>query len=215
MNDFLYTYSEDSYSENGEDGINKKILEHLGINEGVILEIGAWDGFFASNCANLWSKNKNFKGILIESTNRLDLKLEEKFKNINCFVELVSIENTLEKIIDGSKFEVTNENFVLASIDVDGDDLNVCKSLGKYKPIILIVEPNGNLIEKINPEGWTIKELVDWGSDFGYEFIGTSGHVGKHSGNVYLIREDYKDKFDICKKPWLERGILLPEGIIY
>ena len=60
MNDFLYTYSEDSYSENGEDGINKKILEHLGINEGVILEIGAWDGFFASNCANLWSKNKNF-----------------------------------------------------------------------------------------------------------------------------------------------------------
>ena len=128
---------------------------------------------------------------------------------------MVSIENTLEKIIDGSKFEVTNENFVLASIDVDGDDLNVCKSLGKYKPIILIVEPNGNLIEKINPEGWTIKELVDWGSDFGYEFIGTSGHVGKHSGNVYLIREDYKDKFDICKKPWLERGILLPEGIIY
>ena len=83
------------------------------------------------------------------------------------------------------------------------------------KPIILIVEPNGNLIEKINPEGWTIKELVDWGSDFGYEFIGTSGHVGKHSGNVYLIREDCKDKFDICKKPWLERGILLPEGIIY
>ena len=83
-----------------------------------------------------------------------------------------------EKIIDGSKFEVTNENFVLASIDVDGDDLNVCKSLGKYKPIILIVEPNGNLIEKINPEGWTIKELVDWGSGFGYEFIGTSGHVG-------------------------------------
>ena len=43
MNDFLYTYSEDSYSENGEDGINKKILEHLGISEGVILEIGAWD----------------------------------------------------------------------------------------------------------------------------------------------------------------------------
>ena len=31
-------------------------------------------------------------------------------------------------LIDQSKFEVTNDNFVLASIDVDGDDLNVAKT---------------------------------------------------------------------------------------
>jgi len=215
MNDFLYTYSEDVYSDYGEDGINKKILEHLGINEGVVLEIGAWDGFFASNCANLWSKNKNYKGILIESTNRLDLKLEEKFNNINCFIELVSIENTLEKIIDRCKFEVTNENFVLASIDVDGDDLNVARSLGKYKPIILIIEPNGDVIKKQNPNGSSIKELLDFGYDFGYDFIGMSGLVGRQSGNVYLVRNDYKSKFDICSKPWQQRGIILSEGVLY
>lgn len=215
MNDFLYAYSSDVYSDNGEDGINKVILDHLGITEGVVLEIGAWDGFLSSNCANLWSKNNKFNAVLIESTNRLNKNLEKQYDNIACFVELVSLDNSLEDIITKSKFEVTNDNFVLASIDVDGDDINVTKSLGKYKPIILIVEPNGNVIEKYNPNGATVKELVDFGDDLGYEFIGMSGYPGKHSGNVYFIRKDYKDKFDICKKSWDKRGILLPEGVVY
>ena len=45
--------------------------------------------------------------------------------------------------------------------------------------------------------------------------MGMSGHVGRHSGNVYLIRNDYKDKFDICSKPWQQRGIILSEGVLY
>ena len=215
MIDLLYNHSKDVYSENGEDGINQAIFDHLGITSGTVLEIGAWDGFFSSNCANLWSKNKNYNAVLIESTSRLNLSLQNEYNNIACFQELISIDNTLENIIDESKFEVTNDNFVLASIDVDGDDLNVAKSLGKYKPIVLIIEPNGDVIQKSNPSGSSIKELIDFGSDIGYDFIGMSGYVGKHSGNVYLIRKDYKDKFDICSKPWQQRGILLSEGVLY
>ena len=215
MIDLLYNHSKDVYSENGEDGINQAIFDHLEIIGGTVLEIGAWDGFFASNCANLWSKNKNYNAVLIESTSRLNLSLQNEYDNIACFQELISIDNTLENIIDESKFEVTNDNFVLASIDVDGDDLNVAKSLGKYKPIVLIIEPNGDVIQKSNPSGSSIKELIDFGNDIGYDFIGMSGYVGKHSGNVYLIRKDYKDKFDICSKPWQQRGILLSEGVLY
>ena len=125
MIDYLYNYSNNVYSANGEDGINQKIIDHLKIENGVVLEIGAWDGFFDSNCANLWS-NGSHNGILIEATNRLDVeKLESKYDNINCFIEMISSDNTLEDIIDKCKFEVNNDNFVLASIDVDGDDLNV------------------------------------------------------------------------------------------
>ena len=215
MIDLLYNHSKDVYSENGEDGINQAIFDHLGITSGTVLEIGAWDGFFASNCANLWSKNKNYNAVLVESTSKLNLSLQNEYNNIACFQELISIDNTLENVIDESKFEVTNDNFVLASIDVDGDDLNVAKSLGKYKPIVLIIEPNGDVIQKSNPSGSSIKELIDFGSDIGYDFIGMSGYVGKHSGNVYLIRKDYKDKFDICSKPWQQRGILLSEGVLY
>ena len=207
MNDFLYTYSEDSYSENGEDGINKKILEHLGISEGVILEIGAWDGFFASNCANLWSKNKKFKGILVESTNRLRLSLEDEYDNIACFKSLISIENTLEDVIGECKFKVDNDNFVLASIDVDGDDLNVARSLGKYKPLILILESAGTIT--------SIKEIIDFSNNLGYQFIGMSGYPGRHMGNLYFVRNDYEDKFDICKESWKKRGIILSEGLLY
>ena len=71
------------------------------------------------------------------------------------------------------------------------------------------------MIKKQNPNGSSIKELLDFGSDFGYEFIGMSGLVGRQSGNVYLVRNDYKSKFDICSKPWQQRGILLSEGVLY
>lgn len=214
----LYEYSLDVYSQNGEDGINAKLFEYLGVTEGVVLEIGAWDGFHFSNVANLWSKNENFKAVLIESTNRLNnAKLTNN--NIHCFTEFASVENSLEKMLDQSKFDVTNNNFVLASIDIDGDDLNVTKSLGKYRPMIIIVEPNGNIIKRTNPEGSTIEELVIMGKDLGYEFIGMSGYPGKHSGNVYLIREDLKDKFPLTQLDWEERGIIYNKpnngGILY
>jgi hypothetical protein len=211
MNDFLYKYSENVYSQNGEDGINRMLLEKLNIDGGVVLEIGAWDGFHFSNCANLWSKNNNYQAILIEAEpGRLDVeRLENQFENIDCYNELVSLDNSLENIVDRSKFEVTNENFILASIDIDGDDLNVAKSLGKYRPMIMIVEPNGNIIERTNPQGTTVKEWVDYGLDVGYTFIGMSGVVDFWAGNVYLVRNDMISKFvSITELPWCERGVL-------
>ena len=215
MTDLLYNYSSNIYSANGEDGINEYILKHLGLDSGVVLEIGAWDGFFDSNCANLWSDG-SYNGILIEATSKLNIAdLESRYDNINCYRELISSTNTLENIIDNCKFDVDEDNFVLASIDVDGDDLNVARSLGKYKPIVLIVEPNGDVITKYNRNGSTIKELIEFGVDFGYDFLGMSGIAGRHNGNVYLIRNDYKDKFDICSKPWQQRGIILSEGLLY
>ena len=60
-----------------------------------------------------------------------------------------------------------------------------------------------------------IKELIEFGTDFGYDFLGMSGIAGRHNGNVYLIRNDYKDNFDICNKPWQQRGIILSEGVLY
>ena len=215
----LYEYSSNVFSQFGEDGINKNILEFLNIDSGIVLEIGAWDGFYLSNTANLWSKNENFKAILLEADERMNAdELNTKYPNVDSFRVFASSENGLEKLIDNSKFDVTNENFVLASIDIDGDDFNVTKSLGKYRPIILIVEPNGNVVERenwVNPSGATVKELIDLGLEMGYEFIGMSGTPDSLSGNVYLIRKDYANLFPITKLPWDERGILRYGGFIY
>ena len=215
----LYEYSSNVFSQFGEDGITKNILEFLNIDSGIVLEIGAWDGFYLSNTANLWSKNKNFKAILLEAADTMNPEeLNNKYPNVDSFKVFASSENSLEKLIDNCKFDVTNENFVLASIDIDGDDFNVTKSLGKYKPIILIVEPNGNVVERenwVNPNGATVKELVDLGLEMGYDFIGMSGTPNVLSGNVYLIRKDFSDLFPITKLPWDERGILRYGGPIY
>lgn len=216
MNEFLYTFSDNVFSDNGEDGINQKIFEHLKIKDGVLLEIGAWDGFHSSNCANLWSKDKNFKSILIESTNRLDKrKLESQYDNVECFNVLVNENNTLEKIIDECKFDVNEDNFLLCSIDVDGPDLEVANSLGKYRPKILILEPNGCIEEKTNPQGVTVVEWISWAKEKSYEFIGMSGIVNRQSGNLYFCRNDLKKYFNITNEHWKKRGILLSEGIIY
>jgi hypothetical protein len=215
----LYEYSSNVFSQFGEDGITKNILEFLNIDSGVVLEIGAWDGFYLSNTANLWSKNENFKAILLEAADTMNPEeLNNKYPNVDSFKVFASSENGLEKLIDNCKFDVTNENFVLASIDIDGDDFNVTKSLGKYRPIILIVEPNGNVVERenwVNPSGATVKELVDLGLEMGYDFIGMSGTPDVLSGNVYLIRKDFSDLFPITKLPWDERGILRYGGPIY
>ena len=233
MMDFLYHYSKNEYSQHGEDGINKVLFEHLNIKKGYMLEIGAWDGFYLSNTANLWSKNKNFKSILIEPflnqkvappKPRLNKeKLELEYSNVQCFVEAASLENTLESIIDKSRFKVTNDNFVLASIDIDGDDLIVTRSLGKYKPIILIIEPNGGIYDRKyhNQGGSTVEELVNFGKEIGYELIGQSGESNDgspppykfDSGNLYFIRNDFKSKFEVCKNHWTERGLLLENGV--
>lgn len=219
MDKRLYEYSSNVFSQFGEDGITKNILEFLNIDSGVVLEIGAWDGFYLSNTANLWSKNENFKAILLEAADTMNPEeLNNKYPNVDSFKVFASSENSLEKLIDNCKFDVTNENFVLASIDIDGDDFNVTKSLGKYRPIILIVEPNGNVVERenwVNPNGATVKELVDLGLEMGYDFIGMSGTPDVLSGNVYLIRKDFSDLFPITKLPWDERGILRYGGPIY
>jgi hypothetical protein len=210
MDELLYEYGYDVFSSCGEDGINQKLFEHLKIKSGIVLEIGAWDGFYCSNCANVWSKDKNFKGILVEATNRLNKEnLESQYENIECFNVRVDNENTLEKIIDDSKFEVKNSNFVLCSIDVDGPDLEVVNSLGKYKPKILILECNGCFVEKTNPIGMTMQEWVCWGNENNYEFIGMSGVVDKYAGNMYFIRSDLKKKFKVTNLDWKKRGILL------
>jgi hypothetical protein len=118
-------------------------------------------------------------------------------------------------MLDKSKFEINNDNFVLASIDIDGDDLNVTKSLGKYKPMVLIIESNGDLIEKNNPGGSTVKELIDFGLTFGYEFIGMSGVVNESIGNTFFVRNDLKDKFEVPKLDWVYRGVLVESGLPY
>lgn len=209
----LYEYFENFFSQNGEDGIISFIFENLNINSGLLLEVGAHDGVWCSNTYNLFSKSSNFTAILIES----DYNVFQQLKNnmcqftsntdlYNCFIEANPMsKNSLDNIILNSKFN--NKPFVLASIDIDGEDYNVWKSL-IIKPIILIIECP-IFLEKTEGKK-NIIDYIELGKDKGYVFLGMSGKLGSFAGNLFFLDKDYENYFELSK---LEDRILLHNGM--
>lgn len=216
MNKPIYEYSRNYYSEKGEDGIVAEIIAHLGITSGLLLECGAWDGYHCSNTAHIWSNNRNFNAILVEAERiRLNAQpLEDRNPNVEAVCQYVGREWPLHDVVERSRF--SKDEFVLASIDIDGDDMGAWKSLNGYEPIILIVEWNGCVYSSRNPHGVTAskwhEELEELGN---YCFIGTSGFLGEEPGNMFFIRKDYKDKFPITQEDWRDRGIITVKGALY
>ncbi len=137
----LSDYAYNVYSQFGEDGIIEKVFEILGPLSRACIEVGAWDGFYYSNTANLWTKG--WKGILIEADENKYLSLVANVKNYNCHCikAFVGYEkhNTLENIL---KKEGISEDIDFLSIDVDGDDYYIFESLKELKPRLITCEFN-------------------------------------------------------------------------
>lgn len=137
----LSDFSYNNYSQFGEDGIIEKIFEIIGTTTKLCVEFGAWNGFMASNTANLWTKD--WQGILIESDMKGYKELAENVKNYNCLslYKFVSPEgnNSLENILNEANI---NKTLDLLSIDIDGDDYYILKSLNKIRPRVIICEYN-------------------------------------------------------------------------
>jgi hypothetical protein len=137
----LSDYAYNVYSQFGEDGMIEKVFEILGPLSRVCIEVGAWDGFYNSNTANLWTNG--WKGILIEADESKYISLVKNVKKFNCHCikAFVSYEkhNTLERIL---KQEGISEDIDFLSIDVDGDDYYIFESLKELKPRLITCEFN-------------------------------------------------------------------------
>ncbi len=169
----LSEYSKNNYSQNGEDGIVEKLFELLNIKDGFLIEFGCWEGTYLSNTHYHANKNPAFKRLLIEEKkerfDELVAKIPWTENNIllNLKVE-VSGENSLNKIF--SKYNI--ENVALLSIDIDGGDLDIFKSLDtkKYRPAIVIIE-HGLWKNKIS-----LNSLNKAFSDKGYALVCVTGN---------------------------------------
>jgi hypothetical protein len=138
----LSIYKKNITSQWGEDGIVEEILGRIGKTDvGTCVEFGAWDGKHMSNTYNLWH-NKNWSAILIEGDKRrfIDLKIGvreyPKVIPYHAFVEETGF-NSLDSILKNLK----KEEIDLLSIDIDGDDYYIFKSLST-RPTVLILEYN-------------------------------------------------------------------------
>lgn len=141
MKETLRKYARNVHSQFGEDGIIEKIFEVIGIRSKVCIEFGAWDGFYLSNTANLWTHG--WRGVLIEADGDKFLDLEEKTKGFDCVRICARIagegDHTLEATL--ARHECLTD-IDLLSIDVDGDDFYIFQSLARLRPRVVVCEYN-------------------------------------------------------------------------
>jgi hypothetical protein len=139
----LLDYSFNVYSQFGEDGIIKRILEIIGTTTKVAVEFGAWDGFYLSNTANLWGKDTSWKGILIEGDEKKFEELVRNTESCNCMAlhEWVGIgeSDSLEAILKKNNIK---EPLDVLSIDIDGNDYHIFESLKNIRPRLIVCEYN-------------------------------------------------------------------------
>lgn len=137
-----------SYAQYNEDLFISNIFGSKDINKGFFLEFGAWDGKYLSNCRFFYEKG--WKGLFIEGNKDRFVDLQKNYdkdKNIillNLFVD--KEENSLDKIL-------LRENIYhldLLSIDVDGKDLILWKTLTKIRPKVIIIEFNSTIPFDVN-----------------------------------------------------------------
>lgn len=184
-------YAKNYLTQFGDDGIIDQIINDLNIvtEDKICVEFGAWDGVYLSNVYDLW-KNKGFKSILIEGDSNKFTELSQ-IKNDNIDVHGVFVStnsedtNSLDNILDKSKFNVNNDNFIVLSIDVDGPDYHIWESVTRYRPMLVLVEIAGGW--SVDTEyigvGASLKALNNLAERKGYKLVCATG-------NAYFVRED-------------------------
>lgn len=134
------------YSQNGEDGILLHIFSRVGVTNRYFVEFGIGNGR-ECNTANL-SLNFGWHGLLMDSGKHnvllatryyremLGLK-SSNIKIINCFITKENIDKVLlDNGIEGS--------IDLLSIDIDGNDYWVWKTITAIDPRVVVIEYNAS-----------------------------------------------------------------------
>jgi hypothetical protein len=194
----LNEYNEKIYSQFGEDGIIKEILNRIEIEnlDKYCVEFGARDGIADSNTYNL-IKNHDYKAVLIEGDKKYFKKLCKNFVSdeiikLNKFVDFYG-ENSLDKILQNTKIPT---NFDFLSIDIDGCDYFIFESLKLYRPKIICIEFNHlipNEVEFVQQKNFDIKKgtsalsLVNLAKSKNYLLVGCTLTI------LFFIDKTYKN----------------------
>ena len=203
------------YSQNDEDGIILYILKHIGIKTKKFVEIGVENGT-ECNTTNLL-KNFNWKGVQIEgnkilySDAKIQLKkiLKEKIKNL----KLLNIFIT-KKIVNKILKNNCGKEVDLLSIDIDGNDFWIWKSIKCIKPRLVIIEYNSFFGPKLSCTipynakfiwdyknkrsyyGASLKALEKLGKQKKYTLVG----IDRNGVNAFFVRNDLSKKINLKSK---------------
>jgi len=147
----LNSYKKSVFSQNGEDGIIEKVMSMLGIqSNGFCVELGAWDGIFNSNTYELIHR-RNWSGLLIEANSSKYAMLCKNIPNNNVIklCEYITLDglNTLDNILER---HCSPKFFDFLSIDIDGCDYYIWKTLDKFRPKLVCIEYNPSIPNEVD-----------------------------------------------------------------
>jgi len=199
---YLRTFARNVTSQYGEDGIIAKIFEIIGTHTKWCVEFGAWDGRYLSNTWDLLNV-KDWSGVLIEGdpdrAGRLAAEHKSKAGKIfieNAFIELGGA-SSLDAILSRTS---APRDIDLLSVDIDGNDWHIWKSLKQYRPRAVVIEFNPSasnqlyFVQDPDPrvnQGSSLLAFIDLGRDKGYELVATT-----YANAFFVTDEDFK-KFGI------------------
>lgn len=129
----LTRYERRIHSQNGEDGILEAIFAAVGTTNRYLVEFGVGSGWECN--AAYWLRYKGWSGLL------MDVGGGRRPYGAEVRSELVTAEN-VEQLF--SRYEVPPEPDLL-SIDIDGNDYWVWKSIVSYRPRVVVIEYNASL----------------------------------------------------------------------
>lgn len=196
---WLLNHSRNVYSQAGEDGILEKVFEIVGTTNRWCVEFGAWDGEYLSNTANL-IRNAGFSAVLMEADKTRFRELQKRYEGtdrVHALNELVQSRSpgSLDDIL--ARTSIPNE-FDLLSVDIDGNDYHVWKTLTDYKPRVVVIEFNPSIPDEVVfiqkddasvQQGASAQAIFELGREKGYEPIAVTRF------NVILVRREFFPRF--------------------
>jgi hypothetical protein len=198
---WLLKYRKNIFSQYGEDGVIEKIFSILPHLSKWCVEFGAWDGKHLSNTHQLLSQ-RGYSGVLIEADQDKFRTLCQTYSGNNrvaCINKMVTFDgqNILDNILSQTSLP---KNFDLLSIDIDGNDFHVWKSVEYFKPKLVIIEFNNtipNSIEFVQDSDYSVNQgcsllaLDRLAKQKGYELLVVTDF------NAFFVDAEYFPLFQI------------------
>ena len=193
----LLCHARNVHSQNGEDGILAEIFTRLGISEGVFVDLGAGDGKTFSNTHSLLEAG--WRGVVIDKNPEnveLLLGVWGEFPGKVRVIHRRITErgrSSLDAVLQETD---TPKDFDLLSIDVDGQDLQIWRSLSGYLPKVVVIEVNSSIplgVRQIHGKGkqgasfTSMRELGEW-----------KGYLlACHTGNAVFVYRSLAEKLGL------------------
>jgi hypothetical protein len=195
-NNWLYDFRAKVVSQNGEDGILKKIFEVLEVKEGWLVDVGA-SRIKHSNTYNL-IKFKGWSGVTLEKSKDGFRRIKRTYRGnkVDCIFAAVGVgeSDKLDILLKRTPLSV---KFDLLNIDIDGNDFYVWESLKEYDPTVVVIEFNpvlklGEYLQTYDGKGGSsLSTLVALGKRKGYELISCVG------ANAFFVKKEFFGRFEI------------------